>query len=410
MDPKERELRQQLAALKEKAQQLINDGKTDEARAIVKEAEGISAQIEVVRSLSGISTPPVTPPAGNVDEPGDDEEREEKRKEDRKGATYRSAYEKYLKFGRNADMTDEERKAFKDAQSEARSMVEGEKSAGGILVPEDDSKEIILQKKSKKSIRNLVAVKPVGTLSGSRPKRRGTDLKMKNYDEKTPIDKMETPEYTDVKYKVHKYGGIFEATNELIDDSAVDISTEVKDWYTEISLNTENDEVFNGIGGENSCEGIFVSTKYATVPVPAAGLDVKLLRKVKNKVDAAYRLGAKWVMNTAATEALADLKYADGRSVLVPDPTQADVFKLFSYPVEVFDDIKTESNTTKIAFGNFEEGYFFFDRKVLEAKTTDEGGDAFENDTTLTRIIQRFDGKPANEDAIVILTGVPVEA
>ncbi|WP_261948971.1 phage major capsid protein [Paenibacillus melissococcoides] len=113
-------------------------------------------------------------------------------------------------------------------------------------------------------------------------------------------------------------------------------------------------------------------------------------------------------MNTSATETLADIKYSDGKSVLVPDPTKADVFTLFGFQVEIFDDIKNENGKTKIAFGNFEVGYYFFDRKSLEAKTTDVGGDAFENDTTLTRVIQRFDGKPANEDAIVILTDVPV--
>ncbi|TQS01365.1 phage major capsid protein [Paenibacillus ottowii] len=403
MDPKERELRQQLAAKKEAARKLVEEGKIDEARSLITEAETISAKIEAYRSLEGIETPPVDP--DSVKEPGDDEERKADTSKE-----YRSAYEKYLKFGRNAEMSDEERAAFKAKQNEARSMNEGEKGSGGILVPEDDSKDIILQKKSKTSIRNLVGVKPVGTLSGSRPKRRGTDLKMKNYDEKTKIDKMDTPQYEEIKYKVHKYGGIFEATNELIADSAVSISTELLDWYTEISLNTENDEVFYGIGGENSTEGIFTTTKYRTLPTPTSGVDIKLLRKLKNMVDAGYRRGAKWVMNTAATEALADMKYADGKSVLVPDPTQADVFTLFSYPVAVFDDIKTETGKTKIAFGNFEVGYYFFDRKTLEAKTTDEGGDAFENDTTLTRIIQRFDGKPANEDAIVILTGVPVEA
>ncbi|ALA41357.1 hypothetical protein ABE82_07420 [Paenibacillus peoriae] len=403
MDPKERELRQQLAVKKEAARKLVEEGKIDEARSLITEAETISAKIEAYRSLEGIETPPVDP--DSVKEPGDDEERKADTSKE-----YRSAYEKYLKFGRNAEMSDEERAAFKAKQNEARSMNEGEKGSGGILVPEDDSKDIILQKKSKTSIRNLVGVKPVGTLSGSRPKRRGTDLKMKNYDEKTKIDKMDTPQYEEIKYKVHKYGGIFEATNELIADSAVSISTELLDWYTEISLNTENDEVFYGIGGENSTEGIFTTTKYRTLPTPTSGVDIKLLRKLKNMVDAGYRRGAKWVMNTAATEALADMKYADGKSVLVPDPTQADVFTLFSYPVAVFDDIKTETGKTKIAFGNFEVGYYFFDRKTLEAKTTDEGGDAFENDTTLTRIIQRFDGKPANEDAIVILTGVPVEA
>lgn len=404
MGPKERELRQLLASKKEEARGLIEDGKVEEARSLITEAEGIAAQIDTLRSLEGVETPPANDPK-KVTEPGDNEDRDLDTSKE-----YRSAYEKYLKFGRNADMTDEERQAFKQKQQEARSMVEGEKAAGGILVPEDDSKEIINLKKTKKSVRNLVGVKSVGTLSGSRPKRRGTDLKMKNYDEKAAISKMDTPQYEEIKYKVHKYGGIFEATNELIDDSAVNISAELRDWYMEISLNTENDEIFNGAGGENSCEGIFTTNKYRTVKAPTAGIDVAALRKLKNMVDAAYRGGAKWVMNTSATETLADIKYADGRSALVPDPTKADVFTLFGFPVEIYDDIKSTDKKTKIAFGNFEVGYFFFDRKTLEAKTTDEGGDAFDNDTTLTRIIQRFDGKVANEDAIVIMTDVVVEA
>lgn len=322
---------------------------------------------------------------------------------------HRSAFDKYLKHGKEAELTDDEKRAWKEMQLQARSMSEGDKAAGGILVPEDISKEIIKQKQTKQSIRNLVGMKTVGTLSGSRPKRRGTNLRMVNVDEKQTISKMETSQYEELKYKVHKYAGIFEATNELMADSAVDIAEELRDWYTEISLNTENDEVFYGIGGDDSCEGIFVTKKYRTIP--CTELDIKTLRKLKNMVDKGYRNGAKWVMNTAATEALSDMKYADGKSVLVPDPSKADVFTLFSFPVEVFDEIKNEgttNQTTKLAFGNFEAGYFFFDRKSLEAKTTDVGGDAFDNDTTLTRVIQRFDGKPANEDAIVILTGVPV--
>lgn len=398
MDEKERELRQRLAAKLDEARSLTSEGKLIEARSAADEAKELRKQIDLLQELRETDNPGVTDP---VIEPGHEERSADTSKE------YRSAYEKYLKFGRNAEMTDEEQRAFKEKQSEARTMLEGDKKSGGILVPEDDTKEIILQKKSKKSIRNLVGVKPVGTLSGSRPKRRGTDLRMKNYDEKTPIGKMATPEYSEVKYKVHKYGGIFEATNDLIDDSEVSISEELRDWYTEISLNTENDEVFYGPGGENSCEGIFVTKQYRTTKAPAE-MDIKTLRKLKNMVDAAYRTNAKWIMNTAATEVLADIKYSDGKSVLVPDPTQADVFTLFSYPVEIYDDIKTETGKTNIAFGDFEVGYYFFDRKVLEAKTTDEGGDAFENDTTLTRIIQRFDGKPANEDAIVILTDVVV--
>ncbi|WP_289142906.1 phage major capsid protein [uncultured Brevibacillus sp.] len=401
MDERERELRQQLASKLEEARSLTNENKLEEARAAAEAAKNLRKQIDLLQELREADTPASTvPAAAQEDDPGQEFDLKKE---------HRSAFDKYLKHGKEAELTTDEQRAFKQMQQQARSMSEGDKAAGGILVPEDISKEIIKQKQTKQSIRNLVGVKPVGTLSGSRAKRRGTNLRMNNVDEKQPISKMETPQYQEVKYKVHRYAGIFEATNDLMADSAVDITEELRDWYTEISLNTENDEVFYGIGGDDSCEGIFVTDKYRTLPCTT--LDIKTLRKLKNMVDKGYRNGAKWVMNTAATEALADMKYSDGKSVLVPDPSKADVFTLFSYPVEVFDEIKNEGTTeqkTKIAFGNFEAGYFFFDRKSLEAKTTDVGGDAFDNDTTLTRVIQRFDGKPANEDAIVILTGVPV--
>ena len=403
MDEKERELRQKLAAKLDEARSLTNENKLEEARAATEAAKNLRKQIEILKEIREADDPAITiPAAAQEDDLGNEIDLKKE---------HRSAFDKYLKFGKEAELTDDEKRALKEMQLQARSMSEGDKAAGGILVPEDISKEIIKQKKTKQSIRNLVGVKPVGTLSGSRPKRRGTNLRMNNMDEKQPIGKVNTPQYEELKYKVHKYAGIFEATNELMADSAVDITEELRDWYTEISLNTENDEVFYGIGGDNSCEGIFTTDKYRTLKCET--LDLKTLRKLKNMVDVGYRSGAKWVMNTAATEALADMKYADGKSVLVPDPSKADVFTLFSYPVEVFDEIKNEGTTnltTKIAFGNFEAGYFFFDRKSLEAKSTDVGGDAFDNDTTLTRVIQRFDGKPANEDAIVILTDVPVHA
>lgn len=409
MTEKERELRQLHTSKMEEARSLFEAGKLDEANAVKTEIETIKAQIEGLRSLDGITVPAVTPPAAvkEVDELEEEKRGQDKQVDDK---VYRSAYEKFLKYGKAAEMTTEERNAFRSKQSEVRAMVENDAAAGGNLVPVDDEKEIIKQKKSKRSIRNLVAVKPVSTLTGSRPKRRGTDLKLRKTNEKAPIGaRMDTPEYNLVEYKVKKYTGMFEGTNEMYDDSAVSVSAELNDWFTEISLNTENDEVFNGVGGADSCQGIFTSTEYPTVAAPAE-LDIKTLRKLKNKVDAQYRSNAKWVMNTQASEVLADIKYADGRSVLVENPSKADTFTLFGFPVEIYDEIATTTNKTKIAFGNFEVGYYFFDRKGLQVKITDEGSDAFENDTTLTRVIQRFDGKPANTDAIAILTGVTIPA
>ncbi|BFH11754.1 phage major capsid protein [Paenibacillus melissococcoides] len=399
MDEKERELRQKLAAKLDEARNLTNGGKLEEARAAADAAKELRKQIDLHEELRATDTGGKTTP---IDEPKADDERSFDIKKE-----YRSAFQKYIKYGKDAELTDDEQRALKEMKTQARSMSEGEKASGGILVPEDISFDIIKQKKTKRSVRNLVGVKTVGTLSGSRPKRRGTDMRMKKVGEKTKIDEMDTPQYSEINYKVRKYAGIFEVTNELMADSAVSIDEELRDWYSEISLNTENAEVFYGPGGEDDCEGIFTSTQYRTLKCPAE-VDVKTLRKLKNMVDASYRAGAKFVMNTSATETLADIKYSDGKSVLVPDPTKADVFTLFGFQVEIFDDIKNENGKTKIAFGNFEVGYYFFDRKSLEAKTTDVGGDAFENDTTLTRVIQRFDGKPANEDAIVILTDVPV--
>lgn len=409
MDPKERELRQRLTSLIQEARSLMAEGKNDDAQKKKDEAEQARRELdlhietrEMLPPVDGGGNPPVVPPINS---------------EDRAAlvdlATYRSAFEKYLKYGKEAELTDDEQRAMKASQEQVRTMLENDPVKGGYLVPEDLTNEVMKMKKTKQSVRNLVAVKTVGTLTGKRKKRRGTDARMVKLDEGEKIPTMETPDYGYIAYKVHKYAGIFDASNEMISDSAVSVSEEFRDWYEEISLNTENDEIFYGLGGENSCEGLLMTTKYRMYD--GSNMSIALLRSLKNKVDKAYRQGAKWVMNTLATEALLNLKFEDGKPILVQDATKPDTFTLFGYPVEVYDTIKnteneaTSTTTTEIVFGNFDIGYFMFDRKTLEAKTTDVGGGAFENDTTLTRVIQRFDGKVANEDAIVILANVVVQ-
>ncbi|WP_312118151.1 phage major capsid protein [Brevibacillus reuszeri] len=191
MDERERELRQQLAAKLEEARSLTNENKLEEARAAAEAAKNLRKQIDLLQELREADTPASTVPAATQE---DDSGQEFDLKKE-----HRSAFDKYLKHGKEAELTTDEQRAFKQMQQQARSMSEGDKAAGGILVPEDISKEIIKQKQTKQSIRNLVGVKPVGTLSGSRAKRRGTNLRMNNVDEKQPISKMETPQYQEVK-------------------------------------------------------------------------------------------------------------------------------------------------------------------------------------------------------------------
>ncbi|MED3386537.1 phage major capsid protein [Bacillus subtilis] len=409
MTKKERELRQKFTQKKQEASNLLNEGKSEEARSMLDEAKALQKQIELMSEERGLELPALGEERNFVPEfeRKPDEEPEQR---DILTATkeYRDAWFKVL-TGRSHDLGEEERSMMQRVLKENRSLSAGSDKDGGYTVPDDISKEILKSIKELNSVRNLVRVVPKTAPSGSYTVRKGVAGKLYNTAEKEQIKELKNMEFEQIWYNVKKFAGFMPVSSELLNDSFVNFVREIVDWLSESAVVTENDEVFYGKGGETNVEGIITSEKYKTLKAPSV-ITIKFLRKVKNQIKLGYRKNAKWVMNTEAFETLANIEDKNGRGILAQDPRDEDSFLLFGRPVEVYDEIVTDDKTQKthILFGDFERAYFMFDREKFEIKSTDVGGDAFLTDQTYFRGIERFDGKVVDPEAAVIVTDLVV--
>lgn len=284
---------------------------------------------------------------------------------------------------------------------------EGSASDGGLTVPDDLSTEIFEAVRSTESVRNLVHVENVTSAHGTRLFRDGEPIKLYNTAEYEELKEMSNRQYKAVKYNQKKFAGLMTVSNELLEDSFVNFTSEFTDWMADAARNTENAQIFYGAGGENHCEGL-LSTAGAYKEVTCTTLNLDLLRKVYLTIKSGYRANAKWIMNSLAFAEVSNIKYTDGKSCIQPDPRTPDSYQLLGYPIEIYDTIETENNKTVIAFGDFDKGYRMFCRRQLGVSFTDIGAGAFESDSIKAKGTERFDGKIFDRSAIIIVRDVPV--
>ncbi|MCY8488760.1 phage major capsid protein [Bacillus atrophaeus] len=404
MTKKERELRQKFTQKKQEATNLLEEGKSEEARSMLDEAKEMHKQIEMMAEGRSLEVPSLGEERNFV--PELDRKPDEKPEErDILTATkeYREAWFKVL-TGRSHDLGEEERSMMQRVLKENRSLSSGSDKDGGYTVPDDISKEILKSIQELNSVRNLVRVVPKTAPSGNYTVRKGVAGKLYNTAEKEQIKELKNMEFDQIWYNVKKFAGFMPAPNELLNDSFINFVKEIVDWLSESAVVTENEEVFYGKGGENNVEGIISSGKFKSLKAPSV-ITIKFLRKVKNQILRGYRKKAVWVMNTEAFETIANIEDKNGRGILAVDPRDEDSFLLFGRPVEVYDEVVTDDKQkTNVLFGDFKNGYFMFDRQKFEIKSTDVGGDAFLTDQTYFRGIERFDGKVVDPEAAVIVT------
>ncbi len=392
-----RELLNKLEVLEDEARELINntETRTEDITTKQEEIRGLKAKIEMQEELENDFK---------------DEERDgiNMNKESRDDKKVKYDGELFYRALTGVELTEEERKLIKEVQTRALSET-GDKKDGGNVVPDDLSQEIIESIKEEESVRNLVRIENAKSKTGTRIVRTGTPNKLHNTAERGAIQMINNPQYDVITYNQQKFAGMMDVSNELLDDSFVNFKDEIKTWLADSSRETENEEVFYGLGGDNACEGLISKgkEKYKTVKAPTT-IDIKFLRRVKNMLKKGYRTNSKWVMNTEAFEVLSNIEDKNGRGILAEDPRKEDSYTLFGRPVEIYDTIQTNDTTkkTEILFGDFIRGYRMFPRKNFEIKMTDIGAGAFETDTVKAIGIERFDGKIMDVGAVIMVTDV----
>lgn len=289
-------------------------------------------------------------------------------------------------------------KALADAaRSGFKSMNEGAPADGGYTVPEDILTTINKYKEAHFSLGALIDHESVSTNSGRRTyQKRSQHTGFSEVGEGGKIGKTSKPQFETMSYNIKKYAGYLPVTNELLEDSDAAIANVITDWLGAESIATENAQV---IAKVNTLEA-----------KPLTG--IKDIKKEINVTLALFKDTTKIVTNSDGLHYLDTLEDKNGRPLLSPDPVK---------PMEAFLSVGTrripvvevpneilptaEGGKVPVWMGDLHAFMKKFDRKQLTLTVSNiaavDGFNAFEEDMTLFRAIEREDYQIKDEAALV---------
>lgn len=368
------ELLDSINGQKDKVRNLVNEGKLEEATTAKEELKKLQNTFDLLKDL-------------------DDKKTEEMQQKAAAGTA---------KAAKETDTMKEFADAARNGFRVSNNMNEGTPADGGYTVPEDIQTMVNERREAKASLIDLVDVEPVTTNKGSRTfKKRAQQTGFSKVGEGGKIGKKDTPQFERMDYEIAKYAGYFPVTNELLDDSDAAITSVLITWIGDESRVTRNNVIRTIINTKEKAE--------------LTGLD-DIKKALNVTLGAAFKSTSKIVTNDDGLQYLDTLKDSEGKYLLQPNPADPMQLRLCAgatiIPVEVItnNDFPSDTSTAgkrKIPFviGDLKEGIKFFDRKLLTivASNLAQAGElnAFEEDLTLFRAIEREDCKVKDDAAFV---------
>lgn len=371
MNKELRELLNQINAKKAEAKKLANENKIEEAKAAKEELINLQAKFDVLYDLEDEAEDEIK----NKIETGEVKEVTNNKK----------------------DSTNEFANAARNGFRVNNKMSESTPADGGYTVPEDILTRINTYKESKKSLKDLVKVEKVTTNKGQRTfKKRSQQTGFVKVGEGGKIGKKATPQFERLTYEIEKYAGYFPVTNELLSDSDENITNTLIEWIGDESRVTANKLILEQIATLNE--------------VKLEGID-DIKKALNVTLGQAFKATSKIITNDDGLQYLDTLKDTDGKYLLQPNPSNPMEMRLCAgattIPIEVIpnDDMVTNTNKVPFIIGDLKEGIVFWDRQLMNIKTSDVAviGDlnAYEEDLTLFRAIEREDVTIRDSKAIV---------
>lgn len=371
MNKKLLELLDKINNKKVEVRSLVDQGKIEEAKAAKDELKKLQDEFDILKDIDDTA---VTNLENNTN----------------KGVNLNQKKDSVKEFA------DAARKGFRN------SMNEGTAADGGYTVPEDIQTRINERRTAKTSLIDLVDVENVTTNKGSRTfKKRTQQTGFTKIGEGGKLSAGSTPQFERMSYEIAKYAGYFPVTNELLEDSDANITDTLVTWIGDESRVTRNKIILDVIDQK-------------------AKTTIKSLDDIKKALNVtlgqAFKQTSCIVTNDDGLQWLDTLKNDRGEYLLQPSP--ADPMKMVlcagatTVPVKVIPNDNMPSDTTTkgttkipVIIGDLKEGIKFFDRKQLTLITSNiaVAGElnAFEEDLTLFRAIEREDCKTKDDAAFV---------
>lgn len=271
-------------------------------------------------------------------------------------------------------------------------LKESELENGGYLVPEDVRTNINEYKRTFVSLKDYVRVENVTVPEGQRTYEKTANLTpLANITELGEIPEVDGSLFERINYKVKDYGGILPVSNTLLKDTPENLIAYLSRWFGKKSVVTENAEILKVL-------------KTLTPKEASTVDDIKTALNVS--LDPLFVPGAKIITNQSGFDVLDKLKDKNGNYILQPVVTDGSKKALFGHEIIVIsDNFLSGSTDTKfpLYIGHLEEAVTFYDLQTLDIKATDIGGKAFTRNSYDTRMIERFDVKTVDKDAVIVL-------
>ena len=366
MNKRMRELRKEIVDKKTEARQLANENKIAEAKAMLEEIKSLEDKFDIEAALF------------EEEKQVDDEvlNKDNKKEQD--------SVKEFANAARNGFRVNNK-------------MNEGTPLDGGYTVPEDILTKINTYRESKKSLKDLVTVETVTTNKGQRTfKKRAQQTGFVKVGEGGKIGAKATPQFERISYEIDKYAGYFPVTNELLADSDANITNTLVEWIGDESRVTANK--------------LILDTIKTLEEVELNGLD-DIKKSLNVTLGSAFKSTSKIITNDDGLQYLDTLKDSEGKYLLQPNPANPMEMRLCAgatiVPIEVIpnDDMPTDENKVPFIIGDLKEGIIFWDRQQMNIKMSDLAVigelNAFEEDLTLFRAIEREDVTKRDEKAVV---------
>lgn len=355
---------------------LANEGKIEEAKAAKAELQAMQDKFDILKDM-------------------DDETPVPKNPTKKKPVVEDDAVKKFLNAARAG---------FSNI------MTSTEKKDGGYTVPEDLDTEIRHFKDAAFNLESLVTVESVSVPSGSRVfQKKGHAIGFAEVDENGEIQATDQPEFITMSYRIKKYAGYLPATNELLDDSDSAIRSVITKWLGDGSRVTGNKGILAALAKGKTAEA-------ASEPTYTVIKNLNdITRAINVTLGAAYKNGAKIITNDNGLQILCELKDANNRPLLNPNPADpmkmqlsagATVIPIEVLPVSDFPNVTVkDKNFAPFVIGDLKEAITVFDRKLCTITASDTasvpGYNAFTQDGVLFKAIERKDFQVKDADAYI---------
>ena len=304
------------------------------------------------------------------------------------------SYENFIKE-ENKKMTEKtiidnnektETRSFEDFIRSHGEMRDGLKTSGATaVIPEEVVTPVLELKNSKYNLAQYATVKTVSAGSGHYPiAKRNNKAVLATKEELADIADVDANMFEDVPFDVKTRAGKIALSNEIVDDSAVDIVAEVKNQLQKLVDNTDNQNIMKVLTGDTFKKETATTTDD--------------LKKIFN-VDLDPALNKMWLVNQSGFNYLDTLKDNEGRYLLQPNPTAASGFSLFGAPVVMISDAVMPNNSDgsfPLIVGDMAEAVAVFRRNQVTAQW-----DKFDQFAQGLSVIVRNDYKPISSDAAI---------